>query len=91
MYHQTEIRVLYKNAAILMKTSTSELKKRDRDKQPHMYAKPCVYAKNVTCRGGARPSPPHGHRSGSAVKHLQVTFREYTETGTANKNTQVPQ
>lgn len=45
VYHQTEIRVLYKNAVILMKTSTSELKKRDGDKQPHMYAKPCVYAK----------------------------------------------
>lgn len=42
---QTEIRVLYKNAAILIKTSTSESKKRDGDQQLHTYAKPYVYAK----------------------------------------------
>lgn len=71
-----------------MKTSTSELKKRDRDKQPHMYAKPCVYTK--MWHAGLVPGDRPQAGEVCSVSDLQVTFWEYTGTGTAN-NTQVPQ
>lgn len=92
MYHQTEKQVLYKNVIFLMKTSTSELNKRDRDKQPHMYAKPCIYMPKCEMQACAWKSLLNSDLKGEQVisRNLQRHF-EHTETGTANKNTQVPQ
>lgn len=75
-YQKTEIRILYKIAAILIKTSISQLNKRDRDKQPHTYAKPS------TCQsvnGRIVPDYPQncGLRQTNKQKKLQILAADY--------------